>query len=86
MPRHARKLVTAEGEVVGRSGKLVHLTIALSGSSIWQLREGSISGNPIYKIDNGLNRVHQDLNLSFKDALFAEELSGSTGELNVIYE
>tara|TARA_R110002126_G_scaffold51869_2_gene141650 strand:+ start:79 stop:342 length:264 start_codon:yes stop_codon:yes gene_type:complete len=87
MARNARKLVGAQGEVVGRTGKLRHVTLSVSGDRVYNLREVNVSGNVIYKLDTALvNSIHQDLDLGFRTALFAEVVSGTTGELNVLYE
>lgn len=86
MAKNARKLSSGTGEVVGRSGKLKHITIIDSTSAIINLREVNVSGNVIYKIDVSENaQIHQDLDLGFRTALFAEFVSG-TGEINIIYE
>lgn len=87
MARNARKSVTVQAEVVGRSGILKHINIAVSGDRVYNLREVNVSGNIIYKVDSSLvNQNHQYLDLGFGTALFAEVVSGTTGELNVLYE
>lgn len=86
MARNAHKLVSAQGEVVSRSGKIRHCIITVNTSAIILLREGDITGNIIYKLDVTRDaQHHQDLDLAFKGALFAEFVSG-TGEFNLIYE
>ena len=86
MARNARKLVGTEAEYVGRSGKLQHVYIALTGDRIWNLREVNVSGNIIYKVSCGVAIPHTDLGLGFKTALFAEVTGGSSGEINIVYE
>lgn len=87
MGRNARKSITTAGEIVGRSGKLKHVNIAVSGDRVYNLREVNVSGNIIYKVDSSLvNQNHQYLDLGFRSALYAEVVSGTTGELNCIYE
>ncbi len=86
MTRNAHKLVGTEAEVVGRSGKLQHVYIALSGDRVWLLRETDVSGNVLYKVDCGEPTPHTDLGLGFKGALFADVVAGTTGEINVLYE
>ncbi len=86
MAVHSRKLVATEEEVVGRSGKLSSVLIAVAGDKVWNLRSVDISGAIIYKVDTAVEIPHVNLELSFKTALFAEEVSGTTGELNIVYE
>jgi hypothetical protein len=86
MARNAHKLVTAAGEVVGRSGKLRSIQIAVTGDRVWNLRQTDVSGNILYKLSTAINVPHDNLDLGFKTALFAEVDSGTTGELNVVYE
>lgn len=87
MARNARKTVTSAGQVIGRSGKLRHCTLTISGDRVWELREVNITGNVVYKVNAGLgNTVHQDLDLGFRDALYVKVLSGTTGELQIVYE
>ncbi len=86
MARNAHKITSSSEEVVGRSGKLKHITIIDSTSAIINLREVDVSGNVIYKLDVSENaQIHQDLDLGFRTALYAEFVSG-TGEINIIYE
>lgn len=87
MARHARKLLSgASAQLVGRSGKLKSITLTATGDRIYNLREVNGSGNVIYKLNTALLLPHEELNLSFRDALYAESVSGTTGECNVIYE
>lgn len=86
MARNARKLVTAgDAEVVGRSGKLKSVNIAVAGDRVYNLREVNVSGNVIFKV-SAVALPHLDLDLGFRDALYAELVSGTTGEINIIYE
>jgi len=86
MAKNARKLAGTEAEVVGRSGKLNHVFIALTGDRVWNLREVNVSGNIIYKVSCVVDTPHTDLGLSFRTALFADVVSGTIGEINVVYE
>lgn len=86
MARHAHKLIGAEAQAVGRSGKLQGVFIALSGDRVWLLREVDVSGNILYKVDCGEPIPHTDLGISFKTALFADVIAGTTGEINIVYE
>lgn len=86
MAKNARKLVTAgDVEVIGRSGKITQITVAVAGDRLYNLREVDVSGNVIYKV-SAVALPHLDLNLGFRTALYAELVSGTTGEINVIYE
>jgi len=85
--RNAHKTAGAAGEVVGRSGKLRHINIKTTGDRVLEFREVNASGNIIYEMDTALiYQIHQDLDLGFKDALYVTVASGTTGEVNVIYE
>ena len=87
MARNARKTVNSEVEAIGRSGKLKHIQLLATGDRIFDLREVNVSGNVIYRVNTALgSQIHQDLDLSFRTALFAEVVSGTTGELQIIYE
>lgn len=86
MSRNAYSLVGAQGEVIGRTGKLKHIYISTTGDRIWNLREVDVNGNVIYKISCGVDIPHTELDLGFRDALFAEVVSGTTGEINVLFE
>ena len=84
--RYARKLVGSQGEAVGRKGKLQHVYIAVTGDRIWELRDVNVRGAVLYKVSAGVAIPHTDLGISFKTALFAKVVSGSSGEINVVYE
>lgn len=87
MARNARKVATAAGQVVGRSGKLRHCNILVTGDRVWELREVNASGNIFYQVDAAItSQIHQDLDLSFRDALHVTIASGTTGSLQIIYE
>ena len=86
MARNAHKILTAAGEVVGRACKLRHCYIAVTGDRIWELRQNGAGGNIVYKVSCAVNIPHTDLDLNVKTNLHATVLSGTTGELNVLYE
>jgi len=87
MTKHANKLVTTAAEYVGRSGKIVGCTLSLSGDRIWELRQGTVTGNILYTINAALTSVtHTDLHLGFKTALYVKVASGTTGSFNLIYD
>jgi len=87
MSRHAHKLITTAGTIVNRSGKLRSCNISVSGDRIWELREIGVSGNIIYKVNAGLtSAIHQELDLTFRNELHVTIASGSTGELQILYE
>lgn len=87
MGRNARKTASAAGIVVNRSGKLRHINIKTTGDRVLEFREVGVGGNIIYEVDTSLvNQIHQDLDLNFKTQLYVTVASGTTGEVNVIYE
>ena len=87
MGRNARKVATAAGTVVNRSGKLRHCSVLVTGDRVWELREVGVAGNIIYSVNAALtSQIHQDLDLTFKGELHVTIASGTTGSLNVLYE
>jgi len=87
MAKYAHKLVTTAAQYVGRTGKIIHCTLSVSGDRVWELREGDVTGNVLYVINAALTSVsHSDLNLGFKDALYVKIASGATGTFNLIYD
>lgn len=86
MAQHRRALVGAQGEVLKNGGKIAHVYIAVTGDRVWNLREVDVNGDVKYKLSAGVNIPHTDLHIPFKTALFAEVVSGSTGEINVVVE
>jgi hypothetical protein len=87
MAKYAHKLVSTAGEKVSRSGKVIHCNLAVSGDRVWELREGTVTGNVLYTVNAALTSIlHMDLNLGFKTALYVKVDSGTTGSFNLIYD
>ncbi len=86
MTQHKFSLVTAQGEVFAIGGKLSQIAIAVGGDRIWNIREVNVSGAIKYKVDCSVDAPHNNIDVPFKTALFAEIASGSTGELNILVE
>jgi hypothetical protein len=86
MAQHPSKVIGAAGEVVGRGGKIVHVSIALTGDRVYELRSVDVTGDVKYKLSVSVEVPHNDLNIPFKTALYAKVVSGTTGEINVVYD
>lgn len=87
MAQNKRKL-TANGDLVVSTipGKLIQITNALSGDNIYVFHNGSVDTDPvIYKVDVGEPVPHADLNIPFKK-LFCDKLSGTGGDVNILFE
>jgi len=83
MARNARKLITADGVVVNRSGKLKAVIPATAGTGSVIFYNGANNTAPeIYRLVAGTG-VHSDLDLNFTK-LYAD-VTG-TLSLNVLYE
>jgi len=83
MSKHARKLVTADGQVVSRAGKLRSITWATADTGSVIFHSGTSGGDPeIYRLVQGTG-IHVDLDIGFIQ-LFAD-VTG-TVSINVIYE
>jgi hypothetical protein len=83
MARNARKLVTATGAIVSRSGKIKSIIPATTGTGSIILYNGTSASDPeIYRLVAGTG-VHADLELGFKKLYGA--VTG-TVSLNIIYE
>ena len=86
MAQYTTKLVGTQGEVIARSGKLKHVYIAITGDRIWNLRQVNVSGDIKHKVSAAVAPRDIELNIPFKTALFAEVVSGTTGEINVVID
>lgn len=87
MAQHQRFLVDDEAQVIpiGKGGKLVSITFAVTGNSVFTFHSGDTNGREIYKVDCAIAVPHDNLHLPF-NGLFAKLVSGTTGELNVMVE
>jgi hypothetical protein len=86
MAQHRTRLAGSQGQVYSTSVKLSSVTIALTGDRVWNLRQVNVSGAIKYKVSAGVPVPHNDLHIPFRDALFAEVASGTTGEINIQVE
>ena len=87
MAQHQRHLVGAEGAVRVTGGKIASITIAVTGDRVWTLHSGDAdTDRQIYKLSAGVNVPHDELHIPFTGGLFANVVSGTTGEINIKVE
>ena len=87
MAQNKRKL-TADADLVVSTipGKLRSVKIGEAGDNIYVLHNGADDGDPvIYQVDCAVEVPHDDLDIPFSE-LFCDKLSGTGGEINIIFE
>lgn len=86
MPQHKTKVVTDTIQLTSNGGKLVGVTIALTGDIVWTFHKGTADTDPlIYQVSTGVSVSHNDIHVPFSK-LYIKKASGTTGKINVIYE
>lgn len=83
MASYKTKLVGAQGEVAKNGGKIMGVYSALAGDRVWNLRETDINGAVKFKVDASKEVNYSEINVGYQNALFAEVVSGTTGEINI---
>lgn len=89
MAQNKRKITAAAHlTVASQPGKLRHITIADAGDIVYKFynaADASDANKLIYQVDTSVASPHQDLDIPFK-LLYCQKATGTTGDVNIIFE
>ena len=86
MAQHKTKVVTDTIQLTSNGGKLIGVSIAVTGDIVWTFHKGTADTDPlIYKVSTALTIPHDNIHTPFSK-LYIKKASGTTGQINVIYE